>query len=79
MTDLRQIMADGVPDRAPPSRLPPILPWALVAVVLIAISLSIHFFWPVPSSEPLAECPPGGEAAQTACIRHEPDKPSHPG
>lgn len=77
MNDLRRIMEEGVRDPEPPRKLPSIMPWAVVALVLVLISLGIHLFWPVPAAETLPVCKPGAHE-QTACIRNEPPHSESP-
>ncbi|WP_438381706.1 hypothetical protein ABHV46_12315 [Asaia sp. BMEF1] len=78
MTDLHRIMQEGVPDPEPPKKLPSIMPWALVALVLVLISLGIRLFWPVPGSQPLPQCSDQVQT-QEACVRKAPqsDSASH--
>ncbi|CDG40171.1 MULTISPECIES: hypothetical protein [Asaia] len=71
MNDLYRIMKDGVPDPDPPRKLPSIMPWAIVALVLVLISLGIRLFWPIPAAEKLPRCDPSAKA-QTACVRTNP-------
>ncbi|WP_122049134.1 hypothetical protein [Asaia bogorensis] len=71
MNDLHRIMKDGVPDPDPQRKLPSIMPWAIVALVLVLISLGIRLFWPIPTAEKLPLCDPSAKA-QTACVRTNP-------
>jgi len=66
VSDLHRIMREGVPDPEPRKKLPSILPWGVVALVLVLISLGIRLFWPLPVSKPLPQCT---EHVQEACIR----------
>ncbi len=77
VTDLHRMMQEGVPDPEPPKKLPSIMPWALVALVLVLISLGIRLFWPVPSSPPLPQCTDKVQT-QDACVRktQQPDSAS---
>lgn len=68
MSDLRRLMEEGVPDPEPPRKLPSIMPWAIVALVLVLISLGIRLFWPIPTAQKLPECNPAAQE-QSACIR----------
>ncbi|NVN01796.1 MULTISPECIES: hypothetical protein [Asaia] len=72
MNDLHRIMQEGVPDPEPPKKLPSIMPWAMVALVLVLVSLGIRLFWPVPATQPLPQCT---EQVQTqdACVRKAPE------
>ncbi|GBQ85535.1 hypothetical protein [Asaia krungthepensis] len=69
MNDMRRLMEDGVPDPEPPRKLPSIMPWAIVAGVLVLISLGIRLFWPIPASTALPQCSGHPGTQQEACVK----------
>lgn len=62
----------------PPVRRPPsMVPWVILAVSLILISLGIELFWPLPGHHgPLPVCREGQTPAVVSCQKQ--DAPSTP-
>lgn len=50
MTDLDDIRRADLREPLPSTKTPSILPWALIAAILILISVAIHFLWPLPTT-----------------------------
>ncbi|EHH66902.1 hypothetical protein GMO_27940 [Gluconobacter morbifer G707] len=68
MNDLEKLLRDAratqidqpMDDPGAAGRMPRFWPWVLSAVLLVCVSLGIHFFWPVPEHAAFAEkCRPG--------------------
>lgn len=70
----------------PPRRRPPsMVPWVVLAVLLVLTSLGIELFWPLPSHHgPLPVCQPGHMASASSCQKQDEasrssEKPGHDG